>query len=744
MHYRPFVTGVVTLTATALSAITIGLTSTPNAAAAQANAAGAATRAAGAPSIMDEFTTETTQVTNNNDGTFTLTSNREPVRAKTSTGWKPLDLTLRADSAGRIAPAVAANPVSFSPGGDTPAAIFGQGSTALSFSLPTTLPRPDLDGPTATYTNIYPGVDLKLTATPIGYSDVLVIHNAAAATDPRVTAMHWSLTAPGRTLTTHPDGSITTPDTTSDSSPDRGASVTNSTDTNPGTISTGTPVMWDSTPGTFGPTPSATNTGTGTTSTIPTTVTVTNSADSDTITTSPANRTTSSPGPSSPKSSSTTPMTASTNMTMALTPNPAALTGPGVTYPIYIDPAMTANKVHTLTVSSGGVQAYDSSTRKLQVGWCNWAGCGSLGTARSFFTLDTRALSGKPTTAKIIRASVTARQVWTAASAPTAVNLRGSAGFSSTTTWPGPSMNTVLGTISSAAGFNGTNPGEITFTGATVTNYFQNAANLDWTNATLALQAPNEGDAYQWKQFDTNPAAAVTFSFPPNTPTGLGIGSPIACPGKPVYARDTMPWMVATATSNNPADNGFGISYRIARKNPTDPTPVFAKSTTTTVLGTSGTPIWWNPYQGTNTTSTGPLYNATWQLEARADTNNDTLLSSPWSAPYYFNVDTQAPTSPTATIQADGTITLTSPGAAGFILSTSSTLPTLATTDCTYNGSRPNGTKPTATLLKASNGTATFTPTTGPNNLYIQAFDDAHNMSCYTAGNCPLKVDPTA
>src|SRR6478609_5037016 len=44
--------------------------------------------------------------------------------------------------------------------------------------------RPMISGSTATYPNVLPGVDLRLKAIATGYTEVLIVHDAAAAADP--------------------------------------------------------------------------------------------------------------------------------------------------------------------------------------------------------------------------------------------------------------------------------------------------------------------------------------------------------------------------------------------------------------------------------------------------------------------------------------------------------------------------------------------------------------------------------
>ncbi|HWC22834.1 MAG TPA: hypothetical protein VG502_11090 [Flexivirga sp.] len=658
------------------------------------------------PSVVEAQTTQTEQVTDNHDGTFTLTAAREPVRAHTITGWQPLDLTLHRDADGRITPAVAANPVSFNGGSSGPAATFSTGDATVSFTLPTTLPAPTLDGPTAVYTDVYPDVDLQLTATPTGFTDTLVIHTAQAATNPAVTNPQWTVTTAGITLDAHSDGTL-------------------STVSGDQTISTDQPTLWDSSTADSGPTPTAADIGTGQASSIATTIADTASASNATQRSGTTDSATTSPS--------------GDQTTVILNPTPAQLTGPDVHYPVYIDPGMSATKQHTLTVSSGGVHAYDSSSRNLQTGWCNWDYCGTLGVARSFFSLNTTALTGKPTTAKIFSASVSVQQLASGASAATPVDLWSTNGFSSATTWPGPTKKTKLDTVSSAAGFGTNDPEWLKFSGSAVTSLFQSSADSDTTSTTFGLIAPNEGDAFEWKQFARDPVATITYGFPPATPSNLHITPAVTCSGHYPYATSTTPIMYATTTSYNPsATTGLGMRFQLD----IGTSGVFSafKETKTPVAGstsTSAQTVQWNSYSG-NTTNTAALPSNEshgYHLKAQAVSSKDGTVSSPWSATLSFVYDAWPPSQPTFTVNTDGSLSVHTTSAAGIMWSTTEQgLPTLGSTRCSYNAvlSHDANGNPTSGYLPVTNDTATVPATVGLNRIYIKAFDDAHNLTAVT------------
>jgi hypothetical protein len=137
------------------------------------------------------LTTPTQLVTARPGGGFTMTSVVDPVRAQSGGRWEPVSLSLHRDASGRYAPAVTAyGTVSFSPGGADPLAVTASGGTQVSVSWPGRLPAPVVSGATATYRDVFPGVDLEVSATSSGgFSDVLVVTSASAARNPALSRL---------------------------------------------------------------------------------------------------------------------------------------------------------------------------------------------------------------------------------------------------------------------------------------------------------------------------------------------------------------------------------------------------------------------------------------------------------------------------------------------------------------------------------------------------------------------------
>jgi hypothetical protein len=173
-------------------------------------------QSSGRPVTVSSATTETTRVTAQPDGSMQLESSTVPVRIKRAGEWIPVDLTLARSASGTLAPKASAIPMSFSGGGSSRLArIATRTGSWLTESWPLgTLPRPTLSGARATYSHVLPGVDLVLTATAFGMSEVIVVESAAAAKNPKlasvsllVSGMSVSAGSSGISLATASDGS---------------------------------------------------------------------------------------------------------------------------------------------------------------------------------------------------------------------------------------------------------------------------------------------------------------------------------------------------------------------------------------------------------------------------------------------------------------------------------------------------------------------------------------------------------
>lgn len=674
----------------------------PSLPASSADSAVAQAVATGTPVEVSNLTTETTQVMAQPDGTFVLTANRSPVRARHGAGWAPIDTTLSAGSDGSLSPAVTTTPVSFSGGGTGPLVRVGNAANGeVDLSWPTALPAPKISGDTATYPNVQPNVDLVLVARSDGYSESLVVKTPAAAQALVAHPLTLNATGVGVALHKNDDGSLSA----SDSS---GRSV----------LSGPAPTLWDSSNRTSPlDSASALQSGNATVRGLVTSLTNSNAG--------------------------------STKIALAVPSS--VLSDPTTTYPLYVDPSMSSSGTTPFrTVQSGGWNYNNPSTEPFRVGYCGWAGCtSSNGNARSYFRFDTTALRGQATTAHIYDATVYADEIWNATSAASSVNLTKSGTFSTSTTYPGP-YSTTLETLSSSCGAGGNNPCNLLFTNTSVAAYLQDAADGDWTNISFSLSAPAENNANYWKKFDNNPSITVKYDFPPSTPTGLDVSSKVACSGKPIYTRDNTPTVYAQANDNNPSPLNVGLDYEVWN-NPVGSAVV--RKNTAPVSTPQNTRTGWTT-NSSNTNSTAVLPNGAYDLRVRAESmSTDTAHQfSGYSGWYAFTVDATAPSASTLGIQSfeyprdywgsapstPGHFNLSGPSdVAAFTYSfdTAGAEPLPPDTQCTYTTTTASG-----GMVPATSGTTTTASipppsglASGYHKLYVKAFDAAHNVSGETS-----------
>jgi hypothetical protein len=140
------------------------------------------------------------QVFANADGTMTLEQTAVPRWARRADGaWTDVDTTLRFTAGGAVAPVASVLPMTLSGGGTGPLVRLSDGGRQIALSWPHALPRPVLDGATAVYRDVLPDVDLRVTASALGFSQVLEVKTRAAAANPALREIRFGLTGTGVT-----------------------------------------------------------------------------------------------------------------------------------------------------------------------------------------------------------------------------------------------------------------------------------------------------------------------------------------------------------------------------------------------------------------------------------------------------------------------------------------------------------------------------------------------------------------
>ena len=176
-------------------------------------AASAQARSTGKPVRVNKLTTSTSITVAEPHGGFAFQESVLPLRVRRGNGWVPVDTSLGRKADGTFSPAaVPGDTVTFSGGGTRPLATISSGTASLQVSWPGRLPAPVLSGSSLTYRDVLPGVNLVLTATAGvsgGFSEILVVKDAAAARDPGLRRL--ALGVAGRRaapVTTAPGGGL--------------------------------------------------------------------------------------------------------------------------------------------------------------------------------------------------------------------------------------------------------------------------------------------------------------------------------------------------------------------------------------------------------------------------------------------------------------------------------------------------------------------------------------------------------
>jgi hypothetical protein len=184
------------------------------------------------PVAVAALTTASTMVTAQPDGHLMLTSNVLPVRVRHGNGWTPVDTSLHDSGGAWESAALPGDSVAFSAGGAEPLATLQAAGSSFSLSWPGRLPAPVISGSSATYGNVLPGVDFVLTATSAqagGFTEVLVVHDQAAARNPALATLRLAVSGRGIRLT-----------------PAAGGGLTARASNGQGSYAAPAPLMWDS------------------------------------------------------------------------------------------------------------------------------------------------------------------------------------------------------------------------------------------------------------------------------------------------------------------------------------------------------------------------------------------------------------------------------------------------------------------------------------------------------------------
>ncbi|WP_285737839.1 LamG-like jellyroll fold domain-containing protein [Kitasatospora phosalacinea] len=570
----------------------------------------------GKPVEVEALKSETSDVVAQPDGRLLSTTYLQTKRVrKAGRGWVDVDPTLAVLPSGAVAPKATTADVEFSGGGSgQPLVRMSQAGKELKLSWPKALPKPVLDGQTAEYRSILPDVDLKLTASATGFSQVLVVHTPEAAKNPELDALRLGLQGDGLTVKQESDGSLKAVDRAG------GGTV----------FEAAPPVMWDSsTPAGPSAPPSAAA-----------------KAKSDAV-----------PGEGAKMTRLKVDLPKGG---MVLTPDQGMLDDPATVYPVMIDPQWNTPLANEW---AGVSRTYPNQTywhftytadyvHDWGVGYCgDTSRCAPLDVKRAFYQVPSGAFAGK----EILKATFGTYESHAYSCNARPVELWWSGAISRGLTWNSQNNSAFwirnIQTINDAKGYTGCADDWLEWGGdkdSGVKNLVQDAANGGWQTITFGLKAQNEGDAYGWKRFTDGAYLQVYYNLRPNQ-----------------IAMPDMTMSPGSACQFDPVNVNRVPQVTVNRATDPDGDPIAVQFAVAWDTGDGLRRRWWSTGAENNTPgdfkASGSQF--TYQLpdvfphntrvswEARAW---DGRSWGPWSSDgdptaCYFNVDTSVPAGPTVT-----------------------------------------------------------------------------------------------
>ncbi|MCM4084585.1 LamG-like jellyroll fold domain-containing protein [Paractinoplanes hotanensis] len=445
-------------------------------------AAVARARRTGESAPVPSLTSESSTTSAAPDGKLTTTYSSSPERVRRDGEWVPIDTTLVKQADGSYAPKAATTDVSFGAGGSTALVALKDGRSSLRFSWPSKLPAPIISGDTATYANVLPDVDLQVTADASGYSSMLVVKNAKAATNPALRKIDFGLSGTGVKISGTRDGGAEAADTRT------GETV----------FHTNTALMWDSSP----------------------------AEDAAATTKKETGRSgllrDERPGPGKLGGRRAQVKLAVGGGKQTLTPDRALLTAKTTKFPVFIDPAWTGRKSQQnwARISSNGWNVYNSTAKtgavSARIGLDDWDG-GAGERARTYYQMDMSGVAG----AEVSKATLYVVQRWAASCYNTAAVVYGTASPSSWNaaglSWGHePKKKTgILSTLNGRETDCGTKDVRVTPASFefNVLSYIKPNALSGAPRATFLVEAANMNDKYHWKQLGYGGGARLSIEY---------------------------------------------------------------------------------------------------------------------------------------------------------------------------------------------------------------------------------------
>ncbi|MFD1661616.1 LamG domain-containing protein [Streptomyces caeni] len=507
--------------------------------------------------VVGERSERTTVYANPDGYTFTLEESAVPVRVAAAGGdWQAPDATLEQRSDGSVGPKAAAVRMAFSGGGDkAPLARIADAGRSLELGWPGTLPTPRLEGTSALYADVLPGVDLKVNATPESFQPVFVVKTPEAAASDKLKKLTFGLKAEGLDVREGPSGNL--------------AAV----DGSGRTVFRAPPArMWDSTGAASVPQPQlaaavagAAAAGVG----------------------EPSD-----PSEAAPSGSGVQPGQGDTVARMdvevtedalSVVPDAAMLARTDASaFPVFIDPTVTWGESERTLLRSDGYESYgwgngDDGQGK-GAGKCGtWNGyyCGPGYVQKLYFEFSPSSLKGK----HVLDATFRVTEPWAFQCDPRWVDLVRTNNISSSTTWSTRPKELDLMVDRNVSAGRGSlcdpdspdapiefhdNPDE---SNENLTPTVRDFAAGKFSRLTLEVKAHDESDTSAWKRFKNDAVLSVKYVAVPATPTEVGVvtGSGYVCStnsADPAVVSDPTPLVQGRPRTMPGGESGANLRIR--------------------------------------------------------------------------------------------------------------------------------------------------------------------------------------
>ncbi|WP_332641757.1 LamG-like jellyroll fold domain-containing protein [Aeromicrobium sp.] len=527
----------------------------------------------------------------NPDRSFRREISSSPVRVLVGKTWKSIDLDLERQRSGDWEPKAAPVPTTLSGGGDkAPLSAVTIDGVVVKTYWPSTLPKPVVDGPVATYSGVFPGVDLRMTVTDAGLTQVLVVQSLEASRNPELGEL--------RLRTTVSDGSLKQTDA-------GGLSVLDARGIEVGAAPQAS--MWDSRGTVYGSKGEELS-----------------GRDAEIAR---------SQGPGRGDAEIAIRTTVRKGE-VVLRPNLESLTDKDVVFPTFIDPYLSpvADEWTMIRKQDPSTEFYKWTSTNGR-----WAGNYEGTVQRLLWEFDVTDLVG----AQVDSAEFTSRLYGSESCADHGLGLWRTGGINSATNWSNqPSWVTLLQTRYDSAGHDNCNRyGRLLEFNATPAVVYTSDA--PWTRLILGLRATAETSTASWKLFLNKASLNVQYRFPPGVPTGLGMSDPtVPCvAGNPPVIGGVKPRLLANMFDGD--IENLKSEFQVAQGTTiADATPKFwteinsdaqHPQRNTTELPTVFSTL------GRVQNSAGELPDGTYTWRVRAVEVSG--LNGPWSEPCTFKVD---------------------------------------------------------------------------------------------------------